>query len=726
MRGKLFIGAASAALMLFGATAAAQDADPAGDTSTRARLTIGTPIEGAIDPQGEQDWYRVRVEEGQRYSFTLDAVPDEQGNAIDAFLVIYDTSGNVLTSNDDANRSFNSEAIFTPQATGDVIVAASTFADQGTGRYRLNATNSPAPADDAGNDGGTRARINAGASVNGVLEYEGDVDWYRLRASTSQRYRVNVTASGETPLSDTFLRVIDADGNEIAVNDDHEGLNSQVEFIPPRNGDVFIEASGYGGAQTGGYTVSVTGERAPADNAANSAETRARINVGQTVNGALEYTGDRDFFRIRLQEGQSYRFTLNSAGDTPVDDPFLMLHNDAGEMVAADDDGGDGFNSYLEFTAPSTGNYYLEARGFDEAATGTYALAARAGDIPGDATTDVSLNTSEGGDYREGMLSPAGDKDWCRVTLAEGESVRIGMTVDPMAPGALPDPLLVIYDAEGTQLATDDDGGEGLNSWLEFQAPAAGTYFVEARGFVEDAQGRYTLTLTPGEIGNGADGAEYLQPTNEPRSSVINTAGDVDWFVVELIEGRSYRFNVESGDPNPLADPILTLYNSEGTQIAQDDDGGAGLNSYLSYASPTGGPVFLAVSGFGDTTGRYNIRAVDTEVPGHVYTDEMLNATEDSRVSAIEMVGDKDNFSVILEQGARYVIEVTGEGEDPLADPFVAIVNEENTTVTSDDDSGDGRNARLRFAPETSALYYIQLSGLGRTTGGYKVSIVRQ
>jgi hypothetical protein len=301
------------------------------------------------------------------------------------------------------------------------------------------------------------------------------------------------------------------------------------------------------------------------------------------------------------------------------------------------------------------------------------------------------------------------------------------MTSEAGAADSLADPLLVLYDANGTEVARDDDGGDGLNAWLEFQATTAGAYYLEARSFVDDAQGRYFIALTPGEIGNSADGAEYLQPTNEPRSSVINAAGDVDWFTIELIEGRSYRFNVEAAEPGPLADPLLTLHNSDGTEVlATDDDGGAGLNAYLSYASPTGGPVFLAVSGYGDTTGRYNVRAIDSEVPGHVYTDEMLNATDDSRTSSIEMVGDRDNYSVMLEQGVRYVIEVTGAGDDQLGDPFVAIVNEENTVVTSDDDSGDGRDARLRFTPETSAIYFIQVSGLGRTTGGYKVSVVRQ
>jgi hypothetical protein len=62
----------------------------------------------------------------------------------------------------------------------------------------------------------------------------------------------------------------------------------------------------------------------------------------------------------------------------------------------------------------------------------------------------------------------------------------------------------------------------------------------------------------------------------------------------------------------------------------------------------------------------------------------------------------------------------------PLADPFLAIVNEENTRLTSDDDSGQGHNARLSFRPENSGDYLIQASGFGGSTGDYEIKIVRR
>jgi hypothetical protein len=567
--------------------------------------------------------------------------------------------------------------------------------------------------------------VTPGRTVNGRIEHEGDVDWYRLNANTSRRYRITLAAAENEGLGDPILRVLDREGNELAMNDDSEGsLNSELEFTPQQNGDVFIEARGYGDAYTGAYVLNVAAERMPTDAHSNTTSTRGRIRVGQTVNSELGFSGDRDWFRIRLEQGQSYRFALDGAGDTPLSDPLVRLYDGGGAEVAVDDDGGEGLNAYLEFTAPVTGNYFVEAGGFVPDATGGYALSARAGDTPGDASTDLSMSAE--GDYREGMLSPAGDRDWYRIELQQGQAIRIHLSSTESG-DALSDPYVAVYGPDGAQLASDDDGGDGLNSLLEFEASVSGTHYIEARGFSEEAVGRYALAIAAGEIGASPDGADYLTPNSEGRVSRIGSAGDVDWFAVDMVEGRPYRFYVDGVEPDALADPVVTLYDSQGAQVAMDDDGGAGANSYLTYAPLSGGTYFAAVSAYGNSaTGRYGIRVLDSDVPGSPYTDESLNPGGDDRLSRIDMPGDLDNFRVELEAGVSYLIEVRGEGDQPLTDPFLTVLDAEYERVTSDDDSGAGLDARLLFTPEQGGMYYIQASGLGGSTGWYVVSIARQ
>lgn len=727
MRGKFLFGAASAALMAFGfaPAASAQSADQSGDNTTQTRLTAGQPVSGEVSPAGDTDWFRLSVEHGQRYHITLDGVGEP--DPIDPVLTVYDAQGNQIAFNDDANGTLNSALDYAPSQSGEVFIEARGFNPEATGAYSLRVEASTLPADDAGNDRSTRARVTPGRAVNGSLDYEGDVDAYRLSVRSGQRYVItlNGAAGSSSALNDPLLRITDAQGAELASNDDGpEGLNSRVEYVPQHSGEVFVEAHAFSDNAIGAYTLNVAAERLPAESASADINTRGRINVGQSVDSALDYAGDHDWFRIRLEAGQSYRFSLSGAGDKVLADPLLRIRDARGAEIASDDDGGDGLNSFLEFTAPSTGNYFVEAQGFTDDASGSYRLTAAAGDIPADATTDASLSAD--GDYREGNLSPGGDHDWYRLNLSEGQGVRVALNSLDGAE-ALGDPMLVIHDANGAEVARDDDGGDGLNSWLEFQATGAGAYFVEARGFSDDATGRYAITVTAGEIGNSAEGAEPMQANSDPRVGLIGANGDADWFAIDMVEGRPYRFNLTSSDPAPLADPVLTLFDSEGHQVALDDDGGTGAASYLTFASPTGGTYYAAVSAFGDGgTGHYTLSTSDTDVPGSTGTDESLDATNDSRLSRIDMEGDIDSYRVQLEAGVRYVIEVNGAGDHPLVDPFLTIANSAGERVTSDDDSGRGSDARLVFTPDNGDVYYLQASGLGASTGWYTVSIVRQ
>src|SRR5689334_11467086 len=119
MRGKLWIGVASAALMALGFApiASSQDRDPPGDASTQAQ-------------------------------------------PIDTTLTIYNAEGQQVAFNDDTNGSLNSALDYVPSATGDVFVEAKSFNDTATGAYHLSVTATELPPDAVGNDASTRARIS--------------------------------------------------------------------------------------------------------------------------------------------------------------------------------------------------------------------------------------------------------------------------------------------------------------------------------------------------------------------------------------------------------------------------------------------------------------------------------------------------------------------------------------------------------------------------------------
>ena len=109
---------------------------------------------------------------------------------------------------------------------------------------------------------------------------------------------------------------------------------------------------------------------------------------------------------------------------------------------------------------------------------------------PADLTT---LNAMAVGDSFSGALQTVGDDDWVAVTLQAGSSYEINLFGSGV--GALSDPYLRLYDASGTQVAFNDDGGSGYNSRIIYTPSSTETYFISARAYGDTGQGNYQITV---------------------------------------------------------------------------------------------------------------------------------------------------------------------------------------------------------------------------------------
>lgn len=102
--------------------------------------------------------------------------------------------------------------------------------------------------------------------------------------------------------------------------------------------------------------------------------TTATISVGESITDKLEVVGDTDWFKIGLTAGQTITISLSGTGSDPVPDTYLAVYNASGFQIASNDDGGDGLNSLLRFSASTTGTYYIEANSYGSLETGQYTL----------------------------------------------------------------------------------------------------------------------------------------------------------------------------------------------------------------------------------------------------------------------------------------------------------------------------------------------------------------
>ena len=96
-----------------------------------------------------------------------------------------------------------------------------------------------------------------GVGVEGVIDYEGDSDYFRFTAEEGQLYQIDVALG---TLDDSELVLLNSDGWRLESNDDHHGDSSasRVFWEAPASGDYYLAvgASGWD-AQVGSYTLTI-------------------------------------------------------------------------------------------------------------------------------------------------------------------------------------------------------------------------------------------------------------------------------------------------------------------------------------------------------------------------------------------------------------------------------------------------------------------------------------
>ena len=103
--------------------------------------------------------------------------------------------------------------------------------------------------------------------------------------------------------------------------------------------------------------------------------TSAVVPIGGSYSDSLEVVGDRDWIRVTLTAGQTYKVSLDGTGFTPISDPYLYFYSSSGLLLREDDDGGTtGLNAAITYTVLTTGSYYIGATAFNDAELGGYTV----------------------------------------------------------------------------------------------------------------------------------------------------------------------------------------------------------------------------------------------------------------------------------------------------------------------------------------------------------------
>lgn len=226
------------------------------------------------------------------------------------------------------------------------------------------------------------------------------------------------------------------------------------------------------------------------------ARPQVATNLPVTVNGRLEKNGDVDSFLIHLKAGQWLDAAVDSYTLLAKLDPVLRLVTTNGYQLAWNHDFAS-LDPRLIWQAPYDLSAVLQVFGFvypadsdirlSGGANGVYRLhLALSGETPAvlsEPATEREPNDSTNNApalelpvETVGTICPTADVDRFRLSLKKDQSIEA--RVQAAGIGSPLDAWLAIQDANGKELARNDDAENSRDPRLEWKAPGDGSYLI--------------------------------------------------------------------------------------------------------------------------------------------------------------------------------------------------------------------------------------------------------
>ena len=295
------------------------------------------------------------------------------------------------------------------------------------------------------------------------------------------------------------------------------------------------------------------------------------------------------------------------------------------------------------------------------------------------------------------------------LELEADETVEIDLSSEDF------DTLVIVQNANGEELARNDDGGEGFNSLLEFEAPEAGEYTVVVTSFFNNTNGEYTLSVSSAS-GSSTDDTDDTDDSSDEECGTATSSGEGDIQVGETVNGdangeETYDISLNEGQTVVITlssedfDSYLELLDDRERIIDEDDDSAGSLNSRIVFTADATELYTIVVRSFGgDADGAYTLSVRENCASSEGGTIEYGQT--------LELVPDGAFEQLINFEGTEgdvinlYAVSSTGE------DTMLSLLDPDGDEITRDDDSGEGTNPAIRrFVLPESGTYTAILAG---------------
>ncbi len=318
----------------------------------------------------------------------------------------------------------------------------------------------------------------------------------------------------------------------------------------------------------------------------NDFKTPQAIPLNVTVNGVID-NEDQDYFIVEAKKGQRLTAEIEGMrlGEAPFDPYLAILDENRFELAANDDSSLHLQDSVVSILAPKDGKYIilLHESAFGGSGNSYYRL--HVGTFP-----------------RPRVLFPLGG--------------QVGQTVDLQYLGDVAGPIkqtikLPDHPAEKFEFFCTQDG---------LTSPSPNYFRVSdfpSVNEVEPNDSQKTATAYTGTLPVAFNGI-ISKPTS--TSAEGEKVQDTDYFKFTAQKGQSLDINVYARRLRSPLDPVLSLYDSKGKQIATNDEvADIRPDSYLRFNVPDTGDYFVRVRDHLRAAGdQYAYRIEITPVHPHI------------------------------------------------------------------------------------------------------------
>lgn len=603
-------------------------------------------VTGLIFPVGDVDHYRIKS--GEDFTITLKGTHSSLVKDFSGKLTLYDSGMAELAS------STNGSLSYSPSAAGEFIIKVEATTASEVGFYSISG-GEPFEEQEPNNVFENATPIILGELYEAALG-SGDVDYFSfdLKAGSLYSFRsVDNNTGGAFDVE--FYDEI----NGTTIMDESDWYNNYstdnfkiANIMPTEDKTYYLKISGGVGSykllsRVNDQFGELKTKHEP-DNSIAEADMQGTYLMDGTDHMYVQYAadsarffGDIDYFKLELTAGMKFvAETKPVAGTTAASsnpdlwnkdtDTRIRLFDATGTEVASDDDSGNEWYSKVETTVPATGVYYLQVansrdpgKGDDRSMQrGDYILNVAASYDETENNNDFASadnNPLVAGGFVSGVFTDEADIDIYKITMEAGKIYHMrslkeddddsAIGVELYATGATTTNLL----ADGSSFNTRYSGS---NFKINFIPDATGAFYLKLTppaGSVEKPYNVYAKSNeiapikdvnepnnTMGEVTSSEPGDGEFRDYMLYNATVEGFHDDLDYYMItaaagDTLIGETAPFNGEFW-PRDF-DAYMYLYDAEGTELAQDDDGGYDWHSKIEYVVPTDGNYYFLVIG---------------------------------------------------------------------------------------------------------------------------------